>query len=150
LFDLNEDVLYWLRCRQEATLQRAVALRKHIDGLDRKAKLGGIFRTTTFSLLTTQDYLKINPYFDYLFPKLYFWNRGYDGMYGTVARWVQVLGKWNPTLSEADCFAAVKCWFGLQLPGVRSRADLEKGFPDEFFSEVVFAETRRALDAVGD
>src|SRR5689334_400786 len=71
--------------------------------------------------------------------------------YGTIARWVETLGEWNPSLSEQDCFAAVQCWFGLKLPGVKSLADLdEKGFPDEFFSEVVYSETRRALDAVGD
>ena len=147
---MNEDVLYWLRARQEATLRTAAAYRKQIDGLERKAKLGTIPRATTFSLLTTQDYEKIHPYFDYLFPKHYFWNRGFDGMYGTIGRWVQTLRQWNPGLSEEDCFAAVKCWFGLELPGVRTLADLDQGFPDEFFSRVVYSETRRALDAVGD
>jgi hypothetical protein len=150
LFDLNEDILYWLRARQEATLRTVAAYRKQIDGLERKARLGTIPRATTFSVLTTQDYEKIHPYFDYLFPKHYFWNRGFDGMYGTIGRWVQTLRQWNPGLSEEDCFAAVKCWFGLELPGVRTLADLDQGFPDEFFSRVVYSETRRALDAVGD
>jgi hypothetical protein len=150
LFDLNEDVLYWLRARQEVTTRTVAAYREQIDGLGRKARLGTIPRTATFSLLTTQDYFKTHSAFDYLFPKHYFWNRGFDGMYGTISRWVQTLGRWNPGLSEPDCFAAVKCWFGLELPGVRTLADLEMGFPDDFFSEVVYAETRRALDAVGD
>jgi hypothetical protein len=150
LFDLNEDVLYWFRARLEAAVQSAAAYREAVDRLDRKALLGMIPRTATFSLLTTQDYLKIHRYFDYLFPKHYFWHRGFDGMYGTIARWVQTLGRWNPALTEQDCFAAVRCWFGLQLPGVQTLADLDKGFPDEFFSEVVYTETRRALDAVGD
>ena len=44
----------------------------------------------------------------------------------------------------------VKCFFGLQLPAVHTLADLEMGFPNEFFSEVVYAETRRALHAVDD
>ena len=88
LLDLNEDALYWLRARQEVTLQTVSAYRKQIDGMERKARLGTIPRTASFSLLTTQDYLKIHPYFDYIFPKHYFWNRGFDGMYGTVARWV--------------------------------------------------------------
>lgn len=150
LFDVNEDTLYWLRSRQEVTLQSCAAYRKQIDALDHKAKLGTIPRTASFSLLTTQDYFKIHQYFDYLFPKHYFWHRGFDGMYGTIARWVQTLGKWNPKLTEPDCFAVVKCLFGLQLPGVQTLADLESGFPDEFFSEVVYSETRRALDAVAD
>jgi hypothetical protein len=150
LFDLNEDVLYWLRARQESALRTLAAYRQQIDGLDHKAKLGTIPRTTTFSLLTAQDYLRTHPYCDYVFPKHYFWHRGFDGMYGTVARWVRKLGEWNPGLSEADCFAAVKCWFGLHLPGVHSLADLDKGFPNDFFSEVVYSETRRALEAVGE
>jgi hypothetical protein len=150
LLDLNEDALYWLRTRQEVTLQTVSAYRKQIDGMQRKARLGTIPRTASFSLLTTQDYLKIHSCFDYIFPKHYFWNRGFDGMYGTIARWVQTLGKWNPRLSELDCFAVVKCLFGLQLPTVRTLSDLETGFPDEFFSEVVYNETRRVLDAVDD
>lgn len=150
LFDLNEDALYWLRARQEATMRTLAAHRKQIDSMQPKPKLATIPRTATFSLLTTQDYVKIHSFFDYLFPKLYFWHRGFDGMYGTVARWVQVLGKWNPKLTEEDCFAVVKCLFGLQLPGVHALADLEKGFPDDFFHSVVYSETRRALDAVGD
>ena len=44
----------------------------------------------------------------------------------------------------------MKCFFGLQLPAVHTLADLEMGFPDEFFSEVVYTETRRVLDAVDD
>jgi hypothetical protein len=150
LFDLNEDVLYWLRARQDVTLRTASAYREQIDKMERKPRLGTIPRTTTFSLLTTQDSLKIHPYFDYIFPKHYFWNRGFDGMYGTVARWVRTLGQWNPSLSEADCFAVVKCFLGLQLPHVRTLSDLDMGFPDEFFSEVVYSETRRTLDAVRD
>ena len=27
--------------------------------------------------------------FDYVFPKHYYWHRGFDGLYGTVARWVR-------------------------------------------------------------
>ena len=73
-----------------------------------------------------------------------------DGMYGTIARWVKRLGNWNSSLTEADCFAAVKALLGIELPGVNSLMDMEMGFPDEFFSEVVYSETRRALDAIGD
>ena len=150
LFDVNEDALYWLRARQEATMQTVAAWRKQTDGLAHKAKIGAITRASTFSLLTTQDYERLHPYFDYLFHKHYFWNRGFDGMYGTIGRWVRTIGEWNPGLSEEDCFAAVQCWLGLKLPGVKSLADLDQGFPDEFFSEVVYSETRRVLDAVGD
>lgn len=150
LFDLNEDALYWLRSRQEYSMGYFAAVRRQIDGLNRKIKLATIPRTAAFSALTTQDYYRMHPYFDYVFPKHYFWHRGFDGMYGTVARWVQKIAEWNPGLSEQDCFAVVKAWFGIELPGVNSLADMELGFPDEFFDKIVYQETRRALEAIGD
>ena len=93
----------------------------------------------------------MSPYFDYIFPKHYFWNRGFDGMYGTVARWARQIGEWSPGLSEEESFAVIKSWFGIELPGIHSVADMDLvGFPEAFFSEVVYSETRRALDAIGD
>ena len=150
LFDINEDALYWLRMRQESTLRSMTAIRAEIDRLSPRPKLGTIPRSAAFSVLTTQDYEKTHHFFDYIFPKHYYWHRGFDGMYGTVARWVQTLQDWNPALTEEDCFSVVKLMFGIELPGVRTLYDLERGFPDEFFDKVVFSETKRALDATGD
>ena len=53
-------------------------------------------------------------------------------MYGTIARWVQKLSEWNPTLTEEDCFAVVTSLFGIELPGVHSLMDMELGFPEAF------------------
>ena len=63
---------------------------------------------------------------------------------------MQQVGAWNPALTEADCFAVVKAWMGLELPGVETLADMELGFPEEFFERLVHDETRRALEAVGE
>jgi len=150
LFDLNEDALYWLRMRRETALGFMAAVRTQIDRLGRKVELGGIPRTAAFSALTGQDYVQMALYFDRIFPKHYFWHRGNDGMYGTMGRWVRQISAWNPTLTEEDCFSVVKAWLGLTLPGIHSLADMELGFPEAFFSEVVYSETRRALEAVGD
>jgi hypothetical protein len=38
----------------------------------------------------------------------------------------------------------------LELPGIHSLADMELGFPEEFFTQLVYDETRRALEAIGD
>src|SRR4051794_29157416 len=54
LFGFNEDVAYWLRCRQEGTLQTLQAMRKLIDGIGSKPKFATIPRTASFSLMTTQ------------------------------------------------------------------------------------------------
>ena len=151
LFDINEDVLYWLRARQEKTMESMEAVRAELDKLDRKVEIGGIPRTATFSALTGQNYQRLGPVLDYIFPKHYYWHRGFDGMYGTISRWVQRIGKWNPTLAEGDCFAVVKALFGIDLPGINSLTDMDEvGFPEEFFTQTVYSETKRALEAVGD
>ena len=150
LFDINEDALYWLRARQEKSLRSWQQARADLDKVDRYVELGGIPRITTFSSLTGQNYQQMPAYFDYIFPKHYYWHRGFDGMYGTIARWVEKFCQWNPSLTEADGFQLIKSLFGLDLPGVNSLMDLEMGFPDEFFSEVVYNETQRALAAIQD
>lgn len=148
LFDINDDVLYWLNVRKEMAVGSMKATREEMDKLNRKIHLGGIPRAVLFSALTAQDYRALTKYFDYTFPKHYFWHRGFDGMYGTLYRWVQRIGTWNPELTEADCFAVVKAWFGIKLPGIERLHDFDRvGFPDEFFSEIVCGETRRALAA---
>ena len=150
LFDINEDALYWLRARRETALGFMAAIRAQLDGLNRKVAFGGIPRTAAFSSLTAQDYQQMAFHLDYIFPKHYYWHRGFDGMYGTVARWVQRIQAWNPTLTEADGLDVVKSLLGIDLPGVRSLMDMEMGFSEEFFSKIVYNETRRALEAIGD
>ncbi|MBT3344108.1 MAG: hypothetical protein HN712_01255 [Gemmatimonadetes bacterium] len=155
LLDVNEDVLYWLRARQEASAHDWRWAREQIDAVEigsarGPVQLAGIPRTPAFSGLTGQDYGAMAPYFDLIFPKHYYWHRGFDGMVGTVSRWVKRLGAWNPSLNEADCFAVVGALTGIQLPEVTSLLDLENGHADSFFDEVVTEETRRALEAIGD
>jgi hypothetical protein len=150
LFDVNDDVLYWLRARRQAALGFMAAVREQVDRLERRLELGGIPRTAAFSGLTGNDLHEMASYFDYVLPKHYFWHRGNDGMYGTVARWAKQIGAWNADLNETDCFAVVKALMGLELPRINSLADMDLGFPDEFFSHVVHNESKRALAAVGD
>jgi len=149
LIDLDEDGLYWLRMRQESSRRSWDQARAMVDQASRRIELGGIPRTAVFSGLTGQDYEQMAGYFDYIFPKHYYWHRGFDGLYGTIARWVQTLCEWNPGLEEEDAFAVVAALFGIELPQVRTLIDMEAGFPDDFFSQVVYGETRRALAAAG-
>lgn len=72
LFDINEDVLYWLRARQENALGYMRAVRPQLDQLDYKVELGGIPRTATFSSVTGQNYQQMVSLFNYIFPKHYF------------------------------------------------------------------------------
>ena len=150
LFDLDEDALYWLRARQIVSRYDWQYAREQVDAVDGEVLLGGVPRTPVFSPLTGQDYQQMAPYFDYIFPKHYYWHRGFDGLYGTISRWVKRLGGWNPSLTQDDCFAVVESLLGIRLPGVESLLDLERGHTDEFFDRVVYDETRRALEGIGD
>ena len=42
---------------------------------------------------------------------------GFDGMYGTVARWIGQIQEWNPRLTEQDCFTVLKAWLGRRFAG---------------------------------
>jgi len=149
LFDVDEDGLYWLRWRREDSIAEGQAVRRELDKLPRRLLLGNGLRSAVFSGMTALDFAAWDEIADFLLVKHYFWHRGFDGLYGTVARWVQRLCRWNRDLSEADAFLVVENLFGLRLPGVRSLLDLEQGFPQEFFDDVVASETSRALAAAG-
>ena len=60
------------------------------------------------------------------------------------------LREWNPQLTETDCFAVASSLFGIELPGIHSLDEMDLGFPGEFFSELVYSETARAVAAIGD
>jgi hypothetical protein len=150
LFDLTEDALYWLRWRRDDGLATARAFRAELDRLPRKLLLGNGLRSAVFSGMTAMDFARWDEVLDIFQVKHYFWHRGFDGLYGTVARWVQQIQRWNPGLSEKEAFIVARAWLGVHLPEVESLADMELGFPQAFFDEVVKEETERALAAVSD
>ncbi|MEW6756580.1 MAG: hypothetical protein AB1505_37250, partial [Candidatus Latescibacterota bacterium] len=150
LFDVTEDAVYWLRWRRQGSLDEGRAVRAALDALPRRLSLGNGLRSACFSGMTGVDFEAWDAIADLLLVKHYFWHRGFDGLYGTVARWVQQLGEWNPALTEEDCFTVVRAWLGIELPSVRSLADMDLGFPQAFFDELVREETLRALAAVSD
>lgn len=150
LFDINEDAIYWLRWRREIGIKEGQAFRKELDKLPRKLLLGNGPRSATFSGMTGLDFHAWGDIVDLLLVKHYFWHRGFDGMYGTIARWVKQIYEWNPSLTEEDCFTVVKAWLGIELPEVQSLTDMEHGFPQAFFDQVVTRETARAIAAVKD
>ena len=150
LFDIDEDTLYWLRWRREDGLKEGRAVRAALDTLPRRLLLGNGPRSAVFSGMTGLDFHAWDEIVDFLMVKHYFWHRGFDGMYGTIARWVQQIGNWNTDLSETDCFAVARAWLGIDLPEVETLADMELGFPQAFFDQVVQEATRRAIAAVSD
>ncbi len=122
LFDLNEDALYWLRARREAARGFMRAVHAQMQRVGGKVELGGIPRTAAFSSLTGHEFGEMAEYFDYVFPKHYFWHRGNDGLYGTMARWVQqVLGL------EPDPVGGRRLRRGQGLPGAGASRGADPG-----------------------
>jgi hypothetical protein len=151
LFGSDPDLLAWIRFRYEAMSSYLRRLRALLDAeMSRPIRLSIGPRSAAFAPLTGMDLGDLAGFMDRLHPKHYFWHRGFDGFVGTVHRWVEVLTELSPALSDADALAVVELLFGIELPGVSSRADFETALSPEFYWEVVGRETGRALAAVED
>jgi hypothetical protein len=157
----DPGIVSWMTFRARSL----TAFHRHVHALaealtrarGRQVKLGVGPRMPAFSALCGYDFPATAPLFDLILPKLYLWHRGFDGMYGTVARYVETLMDWNPGLWEPEAFLAVRALLGISLPSpepdarpgqtITALRELERGFPDAFFRDVMTAEVRRALAA---
>jgi hypothetical protein len=144
-------LLDWIAFRRDSLSACFASVREIVEATsERRFLLGAGPRTAAFSLLCGYDVQRLATILDVLLPKHYFWHRGFDGMYGTVARYVETLTQWSPGLSESSALAVVGALFGIDLPDVAGLADFDAGFSPEFFERIVIQETERALAATGD
>ena len=151
LFGSDPDLTAWFKFRTEALTAFFRGVREGVDSeMSRPIKLGVGPRSAAFAPLCGYDFEKLAEFLDVLLPKHYFWHRGFDGMVGTVSRYAETLLEWNNGLGEGDALRVVEALFGLNLPGVESRSDLESALIPEFFEQVAQDETRRALAVVDD
>jgi hypothetical protein len=147
----DPDLLAWFQFRVEALTDFFRGVKQCLTAeMSRPVKLGVGPRSAAFAPLCGYDFARMAQFVDVLLPKHYFFHRGFDGMVGTVARYVETLTAWNPSLSDAAALAVVQALFGLVLPGVQSRSDFEEALTPEFFAQIVTQETRRALAVVDD
>ena len=145
------DLLAWFQFRTESLTTFFQGVRECLTNeMSRPVKLGVGPRTAAFAPLCGYDFGRLADFMDVLLPKHYFWHRGFDGMVGTVYRYVETLCEWNPGLCESDALAVVRALFGLVLPGVEDRRDLESALSPEFYEQIVTQETVRALAVVDD
>jgi hypothetical protein len=141
----------WLAFRLDSVTETYRRIRELVDAhAERPIRLAAGPRSAAWASLCGYDYGRLGGILDVMLCKHYFWHRGFDGFYGTVARYVQTLTDWNPGLSQAGALGFVAALFGIALPGVSSLADFDRGFPPEFFDGVVVRETERAIAAMGD
>jgi hypothetical protein len=151
LLGSDPDLMAWFRFRVESVTDYFRQVRACLASqLGRPIKLGVGPRTAAFALLSGYDFAQLAEFMDILLPKHYYWHRGFDGLVGTVLRFVETLCEWNPGLGDADALAVVQNLFGLVLPGVRCRADLDQALTPEFYERIAAHEITRALAVVDD
>ena len=151
LLGADPDLMAWLRFRVETVSAYFGAVREMVvDGVERPVKVGVGPRSAAFAPLCGYDFVQLAERVDLLLPKHYFWQRGFDGLVGTLLRYVETLCEWNKDLDDGDALRVVEALFGLSLPGVKDRADLERALTPEFWDLIARKETERVLAAVGD
>lgn len=151
LLGQDPDLLDWVAFRMGSLSQCFAAIVETVKGNGLPGiRIAAGPRSAAFAALAGYDLARLASILDILLPKHYFWHRGFDGMYGTVARYVETLREWNSDLSERAALDVTAALFGLDLPGIRCLADFDRGFPPEFFEQVVTRETERVLAATGD
>ena len=147
----DPDLSAWLRFRVEALTDFFQAVHTCVTSeVSRPVRLGVGPRSAAFAPLCGYDLSRLAEFMDLLLPKHYFWHRGFDGLLGTVYRYVETLTDWNPGLTDSEALDAVGALFGLVFPDVRTRNDLEAALTPGFLNEITTRETRRALAVVDD
>jgi len=75
---------------------------------------------------------------------------GIDGFKGTLARYMRTLREWSPALDDARLEALICRLLGVHLPSDYRVRDFERPAPKRFFDEVVYRESRKMLQRIGD
>ncbi len=151
LFGMDAHLAAWLQFRVDSLTEFFRNVRLQVDAEVKHAvKLGVGPRSAAFAPLCGYDFQALATFLDLLLPKHYFFQRGFDGMLGTIYRYVETLVQWNPGLQDREALAVVQALFGLVLPNVQDRDDIERALTPEFFAQIVTQETTRALAVVDD
>ncbi len=124
-FGADPDFTAWLRFRMESLTAHYRRVREGVDAeTTRSIKVGIGSRTAAFAPLCGFDLARLAEFADFLCPKFYVFHRGFDGLVGTVNRYVETLCDWNPKLTDQDALEVVRApqIFAMQHhPGNRSR-----------------------------
>ena len=151
LFGADPDITAWLRLRMESLTAHYRRVKEGVDAeTTRPIQVGIGSRTAAFAPLCGFDLAGLAEFADFLCPKFYVFHRGFDGLVGTVNRYVETLCDWNPELTDEHALEVIRALFGIELPGVSNRSDLDYSLTPEFYSCIIGQETRRALAVVDD
>ena len=148
LLDSDPDLAAWFAFRRALFMQYYRRQHEALALIHRDVRIGVGSRLPCFLPLNGADLSAMGHMYPFILPKLYFFHRGFDGFYGTIGRYIQTLTEWNPGLSDTHAMKVVEGLLGVRLTWVRSRHDLELGFPIGEFDTFVADETARMLAAV--
>ncbi|MCH6560111.1 hypothetical protein IH799_07130, partial [candidate division KSB1 bacterium] len=94
LFGSDPALLNWMKFRADSLTNFFATVFGLVRDMSPNSLLGVGVRSAAFGPLCGYDFARLMHHLDYLLPKHYFWHRGNDGMYGTVARWVRQIAEW--------------------------------------------------------
>ena len=146
---LDRGLWEWFAFRHE-TMERFMGrLRRVVKGLNPSLQLGLGPRLPSWGRITGCGLKTISRVTDFQAPKVYLWKGGFDGYYGTLARYVDFVTKGNPDLPGDLVLQVLFRLLGIEMPDVRAVADLQKEFPQSYYDVTLVGEIKKIEADVG-
>jgi hypothetical protein len=145
---LDRGLWEWFAFRHETMERFMGGLRRVVRELDPSLKLGLGPRLPTWARITGCSLKTIARVTDFQAPKVYLWKGGFDGYYGTLARYVDFVTSRNPDLPGDLVLQVLFRLLGIEMPDVRSVADLQKEFPRSYYDVTLVGEVGSLDDVV--
>ena len=151
LLGADPDLLAWMNFKVDSLTAFFRFMREGLAAeVNRPIEVGVGPRTPVFAPMCGYDAARLAEFMDFLLPKFYFWQRGFDGFVGTIHRYVETLCQWNVGLSVNDAFQVVQALFGTLFTEVQEMVDFESVLSPAFYEKTVKVETERSIVAVSD
>jgi hypothetical protein len=134
-----------------ASVEDSIArIYRAIKAANPKLQYGICPRLPCFATMQGVNFRRLAQVTDLIQSKHYLWMEGIDGFKGTLARYVRTLREWSPALDDARLEALICRLLGVHLPDDYRVRDFERPAPKRFFDEVVYRESRKMLQRIGE
>jgi hypothetical protein len=146
---LDRGLWQWFAFRHE-TMERFMGrLRGVVRELSPSLQLGLGPRLPSWARITGCSLKTISRVTDFQAPKVYLWKGGFDGYYGTLARYVDFVMSNNPDLPGDLVLQVLYRLLGIEMPDVRAVGALQKEFPQSYFDVTLVGEIKKIEADVG-
>jgi hypothetical protein len=146
---LDRGLWQWFAFRHETMERFMGGLRRVVRSLNPSLQLGLGPRLPSWARITGCSLKTIARVTDFQAPKVYLWKGGFDGYYGTLARYVDFVTSNNPDLPGDLVLQVLFRLFGIDMPEVRVVADLQKEFPQSYYDVTLAGEIKNIEADVG-